>query len=340
VKVNGQNVFENEGKPQVKDIFEKMKKGGFTPADGQSYTYAAGYKPDRISIYNVIDRLDDWCKQNKHTKILCRDLNIDDQGRAWAKPGLKSFSSKPRIDGLICKYGSTEKYDVGIKRTGVKDNPLIVVNASRLAKADMFEELANDDGTVVDGSRISTELLTPEEAAYEKYDLDKYFSPTPYWKIQKRIGSVFKLCDAQMGTRFTEELEALVKKEKVELEAKKAESEMEQTAAESAAVTSAVNAVEEPAPAPVKEAAPATRTRAAVTPAPAVNTLDDSKIALLKGWSHLNDAIKARIMDVKVVDGKTEIVWDRKDDLLQCDECGALSPEEGVTHCPVCGTAF
>ena len=55
----------------------------------------------------------------------------------------------------------------------------------------------------------------------------------------------------------------------------------------------------------------------------------------------MTDEIKSRIKDVEEKsDGSVSIIWDRKDDLLQCDACGALSPEEGVTHCPVCGAKF
>lgn len=331
-RINGKSVLVNENKPQYKEIFDMVSKGGFKPEDGRTYQYSSGYKGDVVSIYNVIDRSDDWCKKNKHTKILCRDLNVDDQGRVWAKPGIKSYGSIQKIAAIIGKYGSFEKYDLGFKRTGLKDSPWEIVNASRLKEAEMTEDLVNDDGSEVDVSTIMTGPLTDEELAYENYNLDKFFAPTTYHKLQKRIGNLFKLCDAQMGTHFTEELAGLVEKEKAEWDAAAAQKEAAQEVKENEEIRAAASS-EEP-----EEAAPAPRRRAA---APASEGLTEEKIALLKGWERLSDEIKARVKDVVMNEaGKPEIVWDRKDDLLQCDACGALSPEEGVTHCPVCGAKF
>jgi rubrerythrin len=239
---------------------------------------------------------------------------------------------------LISKYGSFEKYDVAMKRTGVKDNPWEIINASRLKDKDMLEDLINDDGSQVAVDKIVVGPLTQEELGYEQYNIDRFFCPTSYHKIQSRIGGVFKLCDAQLGTHFTEELEGLVQKEQAEWDARAAEKEAAQSETENSAIKEAVS-VQEADPVDEAMAAPAPEAPARRR-ATAAEGLSAEKIALLKGWEHLSDEIKARIKDVTDEGGKVSIVWDRKDDLLQCDACGALSPEEGVTHCPVCGAKF
>ena len=111
-----------------------------------------------------------------------------------------------------------------------------------------------------------------------------------------------------------------------------------QTAAENAEIKTALKE-EETKDEPVEEEVVPVRTRSRATTEN--NGLSADKIALLKGWEFMTDEIKSRIKDVEEKsDGSVSIVWDRKDDLLQCDACGALSPEEGVTHCPVCRAKF
>lgn len=354
-KINGDKVFVNKTKHP--EMFEKVSKGGFVPADGKTYQYSSGYKGDRLSIYNCIDRADTWCKDNKHSKILCRDLNIDEQNRVWAKPGIKSFGSVVKVGELLGKYGSFEKWDIAFQKTGNKDNPWNVKNASRLKEAQMLEDISNDDGSSIDESKIVIGPLTDEERNYERYDLDKLFAPTSYRKLLKRIPSIFQLVDANLGTKFYDELKELAEKEKAEWDAIKAEREANQAAAENAEIQKNLNMSEDeikeatspdvgisdddvfvgkPTFDKMEEAAPtAKRTRSTV--AASGPSYD---VSLLKGYDKLSDEIKARIVDVEMIEGKVQIIWDRADDLLECDACGAMSPEEGVTHCPACGAAF
>ena len=68
--------------------------------------------------------------------------------------------------------------------------------------------------------------------------------------------------------------------------------------------------------------------------------LTADKIALLKGYDMLPEVSKNRIKDVTNINGKVNIIWDTEVDCLACDSCGAMSPEQGTTHCPVCGVKF
>lgn len=357
--VNKKPIYVNEQK--FPELFKLVSKGGFKESDGFAFTYSKGFKGDRVVIYNVIDRTDDWCEKNKHTKILARDVTVDDQNRVWAKEGIKSFGFVTKVRDLIGKYGNYEKYDVAIKKNGEKDNPFDVKNASRLKEKEMMEELINNDGSQVNEMYITPERpLTQEEMAFKRYDIEKLFGPTRYGKLLERIPSVFKLCDASLGTNYFEELQGLAAKEKAEFEAMRAQQEAEQAAAENAAIRENLNMTEEEVNAAVSpenselstdamfgtasfdnmqnvatEEAPKTRRSAAAS-----TGLTADKIALLKGYDMLPEASKNRIKDVTNLNGKVKIVWDTEADCLACDSCDAMSPEEGTTHCPVCGVKF
>ncbi|MCF0126071.1 MAG: hypothetical protein HUJ68_10035 [Clostridia bacterium] len=355
--INKKPVYVNEGK--FPELFELVSKGGFKESDGFSFTYSKGFKGDRIVVYNVIDRSDDWCAKNKHTKILARDVTIDDQNRVWAKAGLKSFGFVSKIRDLIGKYGNYEKYDVAIKKNGEKDNPFDVKNASRLKEADMMEELINNDGSQVDKNYIVEGEMTPEERQYKAYDLEKLFAPTSYRKLLKRIPSLFKLCDACLGTHYFEELQGLADKERQEWDAKNTEKEAEQEAAENAAIRENLDMTDEQIDNAVSPENPGLSDDAVFgAPTESFDTMKDveeapkrrsassetgltaDKIALLKGYDMLPENLKGRIKDVKNFNGKVSIVWDNEADCLACDKCEAMSPEVGTTHCPVCGVKF
>lgn len=331
--INGTSVFVNKDKHP--EAFELITKGGFKREDGNSYTYASGLKGDRLSIYNVIDRTDDWCKNNKHSKILCRSLNVDDQGRTWAKPGIKSFGSVNKIAELLGKYGSFMKYDVALERTGQKENPWNIKNASRLKEAGMLEDLANMDGTEVDADKIVIGPLTPEEKQYELYDLDKFYGPTSYTKIYNRIPSFFKIVDAAFGTHFEDEIKQLSEKEKAEWEANK---ETQQAQAENAEIQKNLSLSESEVNEATADTGLSDDDVFGVKPQPQ-QPAQLQNIELLKGYASLPEEIKARIKKIDVADGKAKITWDREDDLLECDDCGSLSPENSPV-CPVCGAKF
>jgi len=331
VWVNKKKIYVNESKHP--ELWTAVTKGGYTQeADGKGYSIAAGYKSTTYTIMNVIDRQDNWCAENKSTKILCRDIGIGKDGTVWPKPGIKSFGFDKRIADLVGKYGNMETFDVAIMRTGEKDPPLELKNASLYKQKDMMEELKNSDGNLPDGNLIVIGPLTAEEKAYKRYDLDKLYQPTSYTKLLKRIPSLFKLCDATLGTKFYEELEGLSVKEKEEwarLYPKEdiAAIEAEQEEAENKAIKEEVKKEEPP------------KRRTAVGP---IEKLSDEKIAYLKGWAKLSDKEKSLIKDIKVKDGKLiEVVYEDCEEtksLYACD-CGLGSPE-CFSVCPGCGASF
>jgi hypothetical protein len=325
-------VFVNQSK--YPELWEAVTKTGYKQ-DDPGYKMASGLKSTNFVIFNVIDRQDDWCKDNNHTKILCRQVTIDDKQNVWAQPGIKSWGFLSRLTDLMNKYKNYEKYDIAIKRTGQKDPPLELRNASVFKEKDMLTELLNDDGTIPDEKIIVVGPLSEAEKNYERYDLDKLYQATSYTKILNRLTSVIKLCDASLGTKFFEEFTSLSEKEKEEWKIKYGSEdeeavEKEQAAAENKEINSALSE---------EKKKPVSRRTAVGT---SETGLSDEKIALLKGWSKLTEAERALIKDVIVKDGKvSEIVWvecDETANLLACD-CDIASPEQ-FSACAACGADF
>lgn len=343
-------VFVNEAKHP--ELFEAVNKTGFNPAkDGKSYTYANGLKAQQCVVFNCVDRMDDWCKDNKHTKLLSKQVDVvtkDDGSVAeYAKTGVPIFGFVNKVADLVGKYGNYEKYDVAIKRTGQMTSPYEVRNASKMKQVDNLEELQNDNGEDVQVDRIVVGLMTEEELHYERYDLTKIFQPTGYRKLLKRLGKVFKLCDATLGTTFEDELKKKADVEQKEWDAKAAEQEETQTSTEQTEVKKAVEEVkaeesfveEETAGEPETPAEQPMKRRVG----PAIQ-LDTDKIALLKGWPKLSEREKAGIKDVIVKDGKVVKLEFTSDidtkEMLECPDCNVTAPSSYETTCPVCACRF
>ena len=317
--------------------FEKVNKGGFAPTD-KSYQYSKGWKGQQVVIMNVIDREDNWCAENKHTKLLSKKLSGDNG--EFAEIGVPSFGFCSALSNIVKSYGSWERYDVQVRRTGQKTTPIDVKQATLYKKNGLVQELDKDKLQYVS----LNETLTPEELEYERYDISKFFAPTTYQKILSKLGNTIKSIDVDLRTNFYEELQALAEKEKKEFE----EVYGSTAPAPEAAPAQTATVAQPTQTAPVTEAAPArTAVREAVsTPA---SGLTPDKIALLKGWNLLTDEEKAVIVDVvKNPDGTlADIVYNTDHPVLSCPSiypdgshgCGINAPDFFRT-CPSCGKSF
>lgn len=317
--------------------FEKVNKGGFAPTD-KSYQYSKGWKGQQVVIMNVIDREDNWCAENKHTKLLSKKLSGDNG--EFAEIGVPSFGFCSALSNIVKSYGSWERYDVQVRRTGQKTTPIDVKQATLYKKNGLVQELDKDKLQYVS----LNETLTPEELEYERYDISKFFAPTTYQKILSKLGNTIKSIDVDLRTNFYEELQALAEKEKKEFE----EVYGSNAPAQEAAPAQTATVAQPTQTAPVTEAAPArTAVREAVsTPA---SGLTPDKIALLKGWNLLTDEEKAVIVDViKNPDGTlADIVYNTDHPVLSCPSifpdgshgCGINAPDFFRT-CPSCGKTF
>ena len=323
-------------------VFDKISHGGFdpnNPMEADSYRYSRGWGGQQVCIMNVIDREDDWCKENKHTKLLSKRVT-ERAGVVYPTVGVPSYGFLTALTKLVKVYGPWENYDVQIVKTGQMNTPYDIKNASYYKSVGVPE---------IDSSKLPVisvdQGLTAEEKEYERYDIAKLYSPTSYRSLRDRLGKTIKEVDDTLMTHFYDELASLAEKEEAERAAK---------AAEKAAQA-------EVAPAPVQEAAPvqpsfdtmaAAQPTAPVAPAPQpamtvrgtrnISVLAPEKIAALKGYAKLTDAQKAQIADVTLnTDGSVNTITYTEGSANQCscNNCMKPSPQDFLS-CPVCGCDF
>jgi hypothetical protein len=360
VKVDGkdkkQKVFVN--KDAHPKLFEWVEKGGFNEKDGFAYTYARGLAGQQVVIFNVIDRSDTWCADNKHTKLLSKQVKVNDDGSiSFPFTGVGAYgfcvtrSGLSPLDRLISSKsgGNYEKYDIAVMRTGKKEEPYVLKNASYLKSKEAWDEIENDDGSDFDWEQVVIGPLTDAELSYERYDITKLFAPTTYQKLLKRIPQFFKDFDEAFGEHYYDELVALAEDEKEKFkemypEDEKSEAEAD-TKAEADAISSEVEAseaedesddsIEEEIPEEtVKAPAPVRRA------APAATALDTSKVA---HWDVLSDRERAQVKAINA-DGSFTFT-DEALGTVSCtnvvdgEECGFLTPSDWQ-HCPKCGCSY
>lgn len=320
-------VYEYSGR----DWFETMLHGGYKPTDG-NYQFTKGWWGQEVAIMNVIDREDSWCADNKHTKLLSKNISrwTTKDGKPAEKPdvGVPAYGFLGKLSKLSGTSGSWWKYDVAIEKTGEKTNPYNVENATATVKSGMQEFIARLQGK--DKYVSTADILTPEEMQYEMYDLEKLYAVTSYQKLLKNLGNTIKKMDADLGTTFYDQLVELANNEKAEWEAKKETEKKEEPAAPIQESTETV--------------AEAPRTISRQGPAPEQTGLTPEKIALLKGWDVLTDREKSQVVDLIVnEDGTPDHIVYSEDaaTLIDCnpDGCGHLSPKD-FHACPFCSSIY
>ena len=312
-------------KDQCPYIYELVRKNGIPETD-KRYKIDKGWQGKEVLIMNVIDRGDmEWHKANKHTKLLAKSVVPGQNGGEFVEEGVSAYAVHPKLIHLIRAYGSWEKYDIAMVRTGKMDNPYTIINATRTPEEVLpasYRQFISEEN-----------VLTGEEESWERYDLAKLYAPTSSIKIFNRLKNTIKKIDGALGTDFYKELKDLADAEKAKLE-----QEAEEKALQNPVVNTPITEVEE---APMEEniiipsrieepVVPPMRERVAVQARPELpyeDTLSDENKALIKSV-------------VKKDDGSYDIVWSCGIDALAgCPTCKTPSPLT-ATRCPVCGMQF
>ena len=169
--------------------------------------------PARKVVMNVIDRMDDWCKVNKKTKLLMSKItpfhSQDDEGQPFVRHFMDTGIPLSLYDMIFDQLQANGSLDVDLVITKDKD-----------LRANYKVHDVNEEAPryITEESKKlgNANPLTEEENNYEKFNLDKRYAPSSYREIKIAFFHLFKLCDAELGTNFTEELLALVEKEKAE----------------------------------------------------------------------------------------------------------------------------
>ena len=327
-------------------VYDKITHGGFNPADpkeADSYRYSKGWSGQQVVIMNVIDREDNWCVENKHTKLLSKKVTVGKDGVAYPTVGVPSYGFLSTLKKLVKVYGSWENYDIQVVKTGQMNTPYEVKNATYYKEVGVPE---------IDQSKLEVisleKSLTPEERAYERYDIAKFYAPTSYKNLKERLGKTIQEVDATFSTHYYQELCSLAEKEEAERKAAQEEAAANNPAPadaptyapESDPVETATYAAPAQTIVETKTAeAPAMATRGTVN---AASSLAPNKIAALKGWMKLTDAQKAQIKDVILdANGNVTNVLYTEDAATQCkcNDCNMPSPSD-FSSCPICGADF
>lgn len=300
------------------EIYNIIEKNGLTPSD-PAYRYDRGWKGTEVIIMNVIDRSQmDWHEANKHTMLLAKSINTDNKGNEYVDKGVSSFAVNSRLGHLFKAYGSWEKYDIAFTKTGRKDNPYNIINASQ-SPLEVDSAYQKYISTAPD--------LTDEERSWERYDLKTKFAYTSATKIMNRLGNTIKKIDHALGTEYYDELQELVNQEKVD----------KLSAAETVdSYTSPTPIIENEIPEPVA-AAPVRPTRE-----PAATITDSTAWRDLPYGENLPEDQKPLVKKVtQRADGGYDVVWDSsvESQLVLCPSCKTPSLVE-TPSCPGCGMQF
>ena len=311
-------------KDQYPYIYNIIKKNGVAETD-KRYKFEKGWQGREVLIMNVIDRSDmEWHKANKHTKLLAKSVTPGQNGGEFVEEGVSAYAVIPKLTHLIRSYGSWEKYDISMVRTGKMDNPFTIINATKTPEEVLpaYRQFISEE-----------KVLTEEEESWERYDLAKLYAPTSSIKIFNRMKNTIKKIDTALGTSFYEELKKLADAERAAQEKEAAEK-----ALENPVVSTPITEVEEPLmeeniviPSRIEEPdTPPVRSRTVAqsrVTLPYEDTLSDENKALIKSVTQKSD-------------GSYDIVWNCGIDMLAgCPTCKTPSPLT-ATRCPVCGMQF
>lgn len=216
----GGRVYTNEG-------CELLKR--FNTNNEDDKKVVSGMEPKKFILANVIDRMDDWCKENNHTKMIAWDMKEQD-GKVYYTPGMSAGLYKTIFDVKCAEIGHHfEDVDFVIRRYSEKTRPNESTNyvlywqeektaIGQLSKKDDVDYYSK----IVEGD------LTDEELSYVRYELENIpfiSKPTPAGVILKKLGKFIKAVDAKYDLDVYTQLVELKEKEMEDWKNKKKEEE-------------------------------------------------------------------------------------------------------------------
>jgi len=193
----GYYVSKNEGKPSYVRIDKNKKEGS---------NQFGHFKPKKRILLNIIDRMDNWCKENRHTKILTTNYSPFSITDKDGKPKTIYFNdvgvSEPIYSLLynqVLEFRSHWDLDI-----------ILYKEDKKYIMRDCFEDKIKPE---VKKYVVQT-AMGEDELSYEKYDLDKLFPTTSYYKLMNNFENLFKQVDLDLKTNFYDELKHFYEEEK------------------------------------------------------------------------------------------------------------------------------
>ena len=232
-KENKTKIYANKGKPS----FERFIRNGKKPED--CLASEKGMMTDTFYLFNCLDRTDNWCEENKHTKLLCWDSTTKEvDGKTVKYP---TYGIKPSLYNNIFDEQCTalnrmyDEFDVVVKRLSKKlgDSWIQVFSPEEKSKISQIG---------LDPNKVTMNYLSEEEESYEKYKLEDIpfvSRPTSASYVNRVLSKLIQQADIDFGTNLKEDFAEWIEKEKAEWESRKAETkETESTEDTSAEVES------------------------------------------------------------------------------------------------------
>ena len=340
-------VLDNAGKPS----FERFMRNG--KSKDECNAMERGMQPDTYYMFNCIDKTDDWCKENKHTKLLCWDSTskeVDGETRTYYTYGVKPSLYNNIFDTQCTKLNRMyDQFDVVVKRLSKKLGDAWITVCIPEEKTAITNMGLNAD-------KVSMEYLTDEEENYEKYKLEDIpfvTRPTSCSFFSKNFGKLIKQCDIDFETNLQGEFAEWIEKEKAEWAEKNknnnsentetTENEVSEESTENNVETSAtteqsfdtmetVETSNEELPTEVEEPTP-TVTKKFVK---VVNTFDPmSLVDKYPAIANMKESDRKLIIGY---DASTDTFKYATDDLATCPNCNKDIPNEW-SSCS-CGVSF
>lgn len=336
--------YDNAGKPS----FERFMTNG--KSKDQITAIERGMQPDTYYMFNCIDKTDNWCKENKHTKLLCWDSTskeVDGETRIYYTYGVKPSLYNEIFDIKCTNLNRMfDQFDVVVKRLKEKlgDSYLTVC---------IPEEKTAITNMGLDASKVSMDYLTDEEENYERYKLEDIpfiTRPTSCTYFSHVFGKLIKQADIDFGTNLQEDFAEWIEKEKAEFAKRNAESKNE-SAENTSTETESENEVEETTVAETVEETTSDELPSEVeeNPTPTV-TKKVAKVSKVVKFDPLSLKDKFPYIDkldtdeLELIVGYDEstnsLIFKEGTELCECPPpCSAIIPMN-FRHCYKCGAEF
>jgi len=294
--------------------------------------YETGMAAKKYVLANVIDRMDSWCKDNKHTKLLAWS-KTEKEGKTFYEAGMTYGLYKHIFDNKCTSIGSHyEEVDFVVRRFDQKTRPsddtyyLVMYEEEKRAIQNWSEKDKVDYMSYIN----KEDYLSDEELGYTRYDLEgiPFISqPTPIGVIMSKLGKFIKGIDAKYGWNLWEEF---VEWKEKEVSTKKENEAIAETEKSEKPATIEVSDV----PSPVEEKPVASQPVSKVKKA--VSQFTDEDFDTFAGLKNLPENERKHI--VKVDSDEGEITFDIDAD-AQCGNCGSDIPDS-FTVCPYCAQKY
>lgn len=322
----------SKGKPSYERIVSNLSKN-------QDPSFKPRFRPSNRVICQVISRMDNWCKENKHTMLLAtsvgqKDYKQDDGSMKTIyfpsvgislplyekiKRYFRKFRKDWDIDFIIERYKSNNKWEDDI---------------SSSAQMDMLSEEIKH--------LVNNQPLTEEEKNYEKYNLDKLKiigRTTSYSKLRRNIIGLFEQTDLDFKTNFTERLNKLADEEKEIM--KKLNESKNNSVFDIESNENIEDFKEEKVQEKTVEVKSEENSQQESEVKLSVNNENLEKV--FEHWDKLDFLCKNDILEsgTYIDTENKEIFFKAGISLVPCDnkECSLLLPDK-VASCPKCGTVF